>query len=258
MNRSWMVVLSSRLFMIVKNGFMPTLTADHMDLVRIIQIYGIYGFIACLFLFLGWKVYHRNKKQRVNQMFSLCFFTTGGGLLVNLIYAPMEDPALFPIVIFLNILTNFGACLGLGFLLVGTLIVYRSNSAVPDRLKLAIVVIYAAVLVGLFIIPGGATINPDFTITWSVPFTIYGLVASQTVFAATIGLAIGSYNDFEDAAVKRKFKQFILGLILLDYILVQNYLVNAGIIARNLILTVISLVVIPAAILLYNGIGKHT
>ncbi len=226
-----------------------------MDLVRIIQIYGIYGFIAFLFLFLGSKVYRRNKTNRVNQMFSMCFFTTGGGLLVNLVYAPMTDPG--P-VIFLNILTNYFACFGLGFLLVGTLIIYRSNTVVSDRLKVVVIVLYALVLAGLFFLPGGAIINLDSSITWSFPFVTYGLIASQVVFATTALFAVRSYFDFEDVAVKKKFRQFILGVILLDYILVQNYLVNAGIVPRNLILTLISLVVIPAAILLYNGIGKHT
>ncbi len=63
-------------------------------------------------------------------MISWCFFTIGAGLLINLVYAPLTDPG--PVIV-MNILTNYLACFGLVFLLVGALVIYRSNAAVSDK-----------------------------------------------------------------------------------------------------------------------------
>ncbi len=101
-----------------------------MDIIRIIQVYGIYSFIAILFLALGVKIYWRNKTNRINQMISWCFFTIGAGLFINLVYAPLTDPG--PVIV-MNILTNYLTCFGLVFLLVGALVIYRSNAAVSDK-----------------------------------------------------------------------------------------------------------------------------
>jgi len=227
-----------------------------MDTFRIIEIYGIYSFIAILFIFLGTKVLRRNKANRVNQMFSLCFFTTGGGLLINLIYAPLTDPVAL---VFLNLLTTYFACLGLVFLLVGVAIIYKSNTVVTDRKKEVVIIAYAIALVVFFFIPDNATVNlSDYSIIWGLGFIIYGICVTQVVFGATLVLSGLFLKTFEDRAFKIRFLQFIVGLFLLDYILVQNFLLNGLIWPRSIIFTLISLLVIPAAILLYNGIIKQT
>ncbi len=187
-------------------------------------------------------------------MISAFFLVAGSGLMLNVIYSSLNNEE---VIRFLNILTIFLVTWSVSFLLAGIASINYSNKVLTDRIKIFIVGVAFIGILPLFFIPDGVDLlPPDFTPYWNSTFTIYSLILSQALFWTTFGIGYKAYRNFQETEIKKKFLKLLVGLIFFDYILVQNALINSGVLPRALIVTLLSLLVIPAALLVYVGIGK--
>ncbi|MHA2182184.1 MAG: hypothetical protein ACXAAH_12260, partial [Promethearchaeota archaeon] len=97
-----------------------------ISITRAITVYGAQGILFVFFLFLAYKILKRDRK-RLNILFSLFYLSVVVGLLVNFVYAPIEDVT---IVLILNFFTNFFIYFAVVFLVVFELILLKSEKVI--------------------------------------------------------------------------------------------------------------------------------
>jgi len=233
-----------------------------MTLTRILQVYIIQGAICFFFLFIGYKIIKRGPKKRLNQIFALFFLIVAASLIVNFIYAPIEDTNLQLFVTILNIFTIYFTVLAMGFLLIFILIIEKSEKIINTQKQIIIIIIYAALLSILFFIPDGAevAITPagQSSPVWNLPFVIYTLSIEGITLILTIWYSMRILKKFEDRNLAKKWKFFIIGVCIIWYIgigvPINNYLDNATI---RLIFGLSGIVIVIGAYLVYYGVGKQ-
>jgi len=91
----------------------------------------------------------------------------------------------------------------------------KSEEVFTPKLQLTLIVGFGVLLVGLWLIPNGVTINestnwkPD----WSLIYLSYSFtVCSLFAILPTIYLSIKLYRKFEYKELKRKLKYFLIGI----------------------------------------------
>ncbi len=236
-----------------------------MSFTRILQVYIIQGAVCLFFFFIGYKIIKRNPKKRLNQIFSLFFLIVAASLIVNFIYAPIDDPNLQWLATILNIFTIYFVVLSMAFLLIFIMIVNKSEKIINTRKQILIILIYAVLLSVLFFIPepfgAKVEIQPDGTQlapVWGIVFVIYTL----TIIGITIGisyrLCIVVYFKFEDKSLQKKWRFFTLGLCIFWYIgigtCINNLLDNE---TFRLIFGLSGIIIVLGAYLVYYGVGRQ-
>ncbi|MCK4286113.1 MAG: hypothetical protein KAX18_07910 [Candidatus Lokiarchaeota archaeon] len=230
-----------------------------ISVARAITIYGAQGILFAFFLFLAYKILSRDRK-RLNIIFSLFYLSVVIGLLVNFVYAPIEDVT---IVLILNFVTNFFIYFAVVFLVVFELILLKSEKVITFPKQLLIILIYGIALfcmiLFVFVEGLGVTLNPSWAPIWSVPFFIY------VVLVVTLGgiipifyFALQISKKFEDEILRKRWKFFIIGVgalfIFMYGIFISNMLDNSTVRiamgALGLILAIIG------GYLIYYGVGK--
>lgn len=197
-------------------------------------------------------------------VFSAFYFSEAIGLIINFIYAPLE---VWLAVKILNSLTNFFSFYAVMFLLVFVLIVSKSE-AVFGRLKQHIVLLVsgAAYFSSIFIafIPElGVNITEatNFTPNWGLLFFLY-LVIITTIFATipTLYYIIKIYNDFEAEGLRKRWRFFFWGIILLYIFLYSIYVRNTffpGTIFSTILALIGFILVLSGSIAIYYGVGRQ-
>ena len=138
---------------------------------RAFTVYGAQGILFAFLLFLAYKILKRDRK-RLNIIFSLYYLFIVIGVLINFVYAPLEEDTLVRI---LNFLTNFfifGASI---FLVVFELILLKSEKFITLPKQLLIVLVYETAMFCMiffvFVPEWGVTLNPTtYAHIWSIPF----------------------------------------------------------------------------------------
>ena len=229
---------------------------------RFITVYIAQGVILMAFLYLAIKILLRDRK-RLNVIFAGLYLSPSIGVLINFIYAPLTD---VNIVLILNFLTNFGFFYAPIFIVVFDLMLLKSEKVISTSKQLIILIIFGfamfSMLFFLFIPEFGVTINEGtgWSPEWSLPFLIY-VVSVETIGALvpSLYLSFQIYKKFEDEALKKKWRFFILGFIALMTfmyaIFISNYLGDPTI---RLIIGVMGLILaILGGFLMYFGVGKQ-
>jgi len=203
-----------------------------MDAARIFTVYGAQGILFAFFIFLAYKILKRDRK-RLNLIFSMFYLSVAVGLLINFIYAPMEDAALELVVLLMNFLTNFFISFAVIFLVVFELILLKSEKVVTFGKQLLVIVGYGAALFCMIFFlsiftPGiGVTINQftDWKPVWEIEFFIYvAIVVTLGSIIPTLYFAFKISKKFEDEVLKKKWKFFIIGVIALFIFMYGIYL----------------------------------
>ncbi|MFX1477231.1 MAG: hypothetical protein ACFFCI_03780 [Promethearchaeota archaeon] len=237
-----------------------------MDAARIFTVYVAQGILFAFFIFLAYKILKRDRK-RLNIIFSLFYLSVAVGLLINFIYAPMEDVALESIVLILNFLTNFFISFSVVFLVIFELILLKSEKVVTFSKQLLVIVLYGVALFCMIFFlsiftPGiGVTINAAtfWKPKWELPFFIYVvIVVTLGGIIPTLYLAFRISKKFEDEVLKKKWKFFIIGLVALFIfmyaIYISNFLNNDTI---RLVMGGLGLILeIIGGYLIYYGVGR--
>ncbi|MBD3194218.1 MAG: hypothetical protein GF317_04130 [Candidatus Lokiarchaeota archaeon] len=233
------------------------------DLTRFIQVYVIQGLVMALCFFLAIRTIQRNKK-RLNLIFSGFYFSVGIGLFLNFIYAPLQIEGLESVVLILNFLTNYFIALGPIFFVIFELILIKSEKIIDRNKQIMLISIYALILLFMLVfLPfGGVVIDSttDWKPTYNFVFYLYLMI---TLFIGTslpsLYYAFSIYNSFGDPSLKKRWRFFIIGIMVLFIFMygtfTANYLNNQ---TFRTIWSLIGLVgVISGTILVYFGVGRQ-
>lgn len=227
---------------------------------ELIQTFLVNGSIMLMFIFFGIKLLLQ-KRNRLSVTISGLFLIAALGLGMNIIYRIFNDQT-FNIIG--NKLTIIIISFSLIFLFSFTEIIKKSSFQYTVNKQMMFSSIYAICLCVLLIIPEGVTWDYS-TSTYGVPvwswaFSIYGLLCSQTIIFLIVRNGIVTYRSMEErtSIYVKKYQFSLIGLILLDLVIIGNYVFNAlNTAAGRIILLGLSACIFPAAILLYLGFRQE-
>ena len=229
-----------------------------IDFARFIQLYVIQGIITVFFLYLSYKIIKRDSK-RLNIIFASLYIAESIGLIINMIYAVIDNE--FTVLI-LNFMTNFSTAFGPIFLVVFNYILLKSEMSFNITKQLLIIFSYGICLflVILFLPIGGITINAstNWKPVWSLPTYIY-VISIITIFIV-IPLLITSvrvYQQFDSVELKKRWKYFIVGAFgLLIYMIgaFTSNMLNIPLVRTFYSILGLSIVIFVS--LMYYGVGK--
>jgi hypothetical protein len=230
------------------------------DLFRFIQVYiAQLGVGGIYFLIIAVLILKRSTKQ-LNQIFASFFISVAIGTIINVIYATLTNAT---IVRFLHILTYYFFCIALVFLLLFNLMILKSEQMINRKKQLFLIIIWAGLLLGLFIIGLTGNVHIDATTdwkpAWDLPYFLYGFILCLScMIIPTIYTSIQIYNEFEDELLKEKWRYFLIGTgcyyLMWGGTSISNFLAND--LVRS-IWGVIALLSFVAIYAMYYGVGKQ-
>jgi len=233
-----------------------------MDMTRFIQVFIIQLGMGIVFLIFGISILRRDRK-RLNQIFSFWYLMTAAGTIVNVIYVALISFSfkINPLIKYLHLATAYLLLYAPLYLLVVSLIIYKSEKVITIRTNNIIALTYAVLLFGIFLIPGGARIDEttDWIPVWSLTLAVYALtLVTVFVIIPFIYFSMKIYGDFEDVILKKRWALFNLGMIpyfIELYLLpVSNYLNDP---VFRTITAIVGLSMFASAFLFYYGIGRQ-
>ena len=187
------------------------LLAQTMDIARFIQIFLVQGLAGLFYLVIAYKILKRERKG-LNLILSSFYVCVAFAVILNVVYAFIFVEE---VVYILHVTTYYLLCFPLVFLLVFVLILLKSEEVFTPKLQLTLIVVFGVLLVGLWLIPNGVTINestnwkPD----WNWIYLLYSLtVCSLFTIFPTLYLSIKLYRKFEYKELKKKLKYFLIGI----------------------------------------------
>ena len=186
------------------------LLAQTMDIARFIQIFMVQGLAGLFYLFIAYKILKRERKG-LNLILSSFYICVAFAVIINVIYAFIFVEE---IVYILHVTTYYLLCFPLIFLLVFVLILLKSEDVFTPKFQLILIIVFGILLVGLWLIPNGVTINestnwkPD----WSLIYLLYSLIVCSFAIFPTIFVSIKLYRKFEYKGLKKKLKYFLIGI----------------------------------------------
>ncbi|KKK40708.1 hypothetical protein LCGC14_0934410 [marine sediment metagenome] len=226
---------------------------------RAFTVYGAQGILFAFLLFLAYKILNRDRK-RLNIILSLYYLSVVIGLLVNFVYAPIEDDTIVRV---LNFFANFFIFFAAIFLVIFELILLKSEKVITFPRQLLIILLYGiplfCMILFVFVDGWGVTLNEDGAPIWSFPFFIYlVLVVTLGMVIPTLYFALQVSKKFEDEFLRKRWKFFIIGVcalfIFMYGIFISNTLdipiVRTAMGGLGLILA------IAGGYLIYYGVGK--
>lgn len=230
----------------------PDIDMSRFSLILITQL-----FVSGFFFYLAFKVLKRNFNPTTLTL-SIFYIFPGTGFILNVIFLPLSSYLVGHILYFIAaFLIIFGAI----FLVIFIKNLLKLEANFFSKQNLLIIVSYATLILFVLFFPGGITISEqtEWVPKWSWNFFIalcfltacYGVVP-------TILLSMKLYKRFEDKNLKRKLRYFILGIIMMFFAYYGLLLYNTWEeLLFKRIWTFLSLVVVPAGLLIYYGIGQN-
>ncbi|MCF2141459.1 MAG: hypothetical protein K9W44_15495 [Candidatus Lokiarchaeota archaeon] len=250
-----------------------------------IQSLVIGGIIILIFLGISIMLLHRNR-NRLAISLSLYFIFTALGLTVNFIYRLLEllgvlsfensqDVVIFSV---LNLITLYLTTIAGIHLLNFNLILFFSTKIFNKKRQLIVVLLYALILIGIFIIGfipfniGGESI---LGITWAehpspnqssiVPYYNiylggYFIIMSQIVFIFILYYSTKITKKMGKNKYSKKYLRNIIGILFFDLQLIGAFIANtfgSSVVARNIGLWFQLLFTIPGALFLAFGLRKE-
>lgn len=228
-----------------------------IDLSRFFLILTIQLFVSAIFFYLAFKVLKRNYNPTTLTL-SIFYIFIGVGFILNVIFLPLSSYLVGYIIYYIAaFLIIFGGI----FLVLFIKNLLNLEAIFFSKQNLMIMISYAILVLFVLFFPGGITISEktEWTPDWSWAFflTLCFLDACYIIIP-TIILSVKLYKRFEDKNLKRKLRYFILGIIFILFAYYGLLLYNTWdeIIFKR-IWTFLSLIVVPAGLLIYYGIGHN-
>ena len=231
-----------------------------LTLTRALTVYLAQGLLCFFFIFLAYKILKRDRK-RLNIIFSGFYLSAGIGLLINFIYAPLDN---VDVILFLNYLTNFGIFYSVIFLVVFDLILLKSEKVITPIKQLGILIAFGiamfCMIFFVYVEGLGVEIDPEsWSPIWNLPFFLYLLIIESIPTGLFFYFSFQIYKKFEDEQLRKKWKFFIFGttaiIIFMYGIFISNFLNDP---TFRLIMGAIGLILaIAGGYLMYNGVGRQ-
>ncbi|UYP46702.1 hypothetical protein NEF87_002987 [Candidatus Lokiarchaeum ossiferum] len=242
----------------------------------ILQTFLINGSIMMMFLFWGYKIIAR-KRTRISLTLAGVFIIPAIGLFINILYRGFDN---LQFNIIGNILTISLTIIGILQLFFFNQILFKSQKAFTLSKQFQYIGLFLVLLLGLFLIGifGGVQWQYDSGLNdigystrlqdpldvgvpvWSLAFCIYGLVISQSIAIAVIfsGFRLFKQMGGKSSKYSRKFIYSIIGILLMDLIVIGNFIFNTlNNPTGRTILLIVSITIIPAGFLLYAGLKEE-
>ncbi|MHA1149475.1 MAG: hypothetical protein ACTSR8_14660 [Promethearchaeota archaeon] len=229
---------------------------------RFIQIYIVQLLVGIMFAFIAYLILKRDKK-RLNVIFSGFYLCNFAGIVINCIYAPLNDEV---VVLWLNFATNFLFAFSPVFLIIFDLILLKSEKVMNRVKQNLILLVYGAALLGLifFIIQPepGVVINEStsWRPVYTLPFYLYLMVILIGMgLIPSMYFSYQIYKKFEDEVLKRKWIFFFIGVVLIYAFAIGTFSMNyLNVDSIRAIWALFSLLFsILGPLLIYYGVGKQ-
>ena len=229
-----------------------------MDIDRIIQVFVVQLGLGIVYLYIGLRVLKRDRK-RLNQMIGGFYISVFIGMLLNVIYAPLETN---PAVIILHLMTDFFLFFPAIFLLIFNLIILKSQKIIDTKKQILMMLGYGLLLAVIAIIPEGVLINEStgWRPVWSLEFILYLMIfATLASCIPNFYTSIKIYQAFQDPELKRKWKYYIIGMAA-NYVLfygtsIANYINVSSFRTTWAMISVLLILITSAGV--YVGIGQQ-
>jgi len=233
------------------------LLAQTIDIARFIQVFLVQGFAGLFYLFIAYKILKREAKG-LNRILSSFYLCVALAVILNVVYAFIFVEE---VVYILHITTYYLLCFPLILLLVFVLILLKSEDVFTPKLQSILVVVFGILLLGLWLIPNGVTINestnwkPD----WSWIYLLYSFtVCSLFAIFPTIYLSIKLYLKFEYKELKKKLKYFLIGIGAYFFLYYGTSISNAlNDPTFRIIWSLLSLPMVVSLYFVYFGVAKN-
>lgn len=184
---------------------------------RIIQVFIIFLGGGTFFLIQSFLII-RKRKNRLNLTICGFFIFIFLGGLFNAIYALLTTHTDEATVVNLHILTYIFFCLAQIFLLLFNLLLLKSEKRMTLKKQFVIIGVYFALLSVLFFIPDGVRINEStyYRPQWNLQFFIYAnIVWIGFAMIPTIYTSLKLYQVFEDTQIKKRWRLYVIGTIMI-------------------------------------------
>ncbi len=222
-----------------------------MGFQRIFLLYVVFLTIAASCLFFGIKILKRGQLTRQKSFIVTFFFFVASGLIINPIYAPFAS---IPIQTFGNKLVMLTSTMGLVNLMFFSISVAKSSQEFTRNQVIAIESIFLVLCLFYYLFP--ISFHEDFTPIWPVEFVIYTLVVSETAFVIAVVFSVKAIREFGDKAMKTKLRNFLIGVLLIDLVMVSTILRNGQLVEADTILVLMGLLIIPGVLMIYYSVGR--
>ena len=182
-----------------------------MDLARFLQVFVVQGFTGFFFLFIWFKIIKR-ESSGLNLILSNFYLFVAIGVVINIIYVTIFDEL---IVLILHFMTFYFLSLSLMFLLIFTLVLFKSEEIVTIRKQLILIFVYSVLFFGLCFIPNGIDINEAtaWKPEWSWPFFFYSITLSSIIaIGPTIYYSLKIDRSFRFDNLRKKWRYFLIGI----------------------------------------------
>ena len=211
--------------------------------------------VVVLFIILGILVLRKDIKYWGNRLFALFFWVVALALLFNLTYLFSININFIDI---FNLITIETINIGVVFLLLGTLVVYKGEYIVIKNRKilLFLVVIILLIIIHIFLSYQNS-VSIEYRPVWSMMFGLYESFFSQGLLISIFYFSLKFYIDLA-SDMKRKFRWYLIGLIFLDITLLSIIIGNMHLFpALNDIITILNFCIIIGALMIYSGIIRR-
>ncbi len=225
---------------------------------RIFTVYVMYSSISALFLIFAAKLSRRGQKSQQKAFITKVFLYIALGLIINVIYAPFNN-RLFQevgtkIVIFMT-------TMGFVNLLFFTYSLTRSTQEFTRKKSIIAEILFACVAGVYFFLPVSLK-DPDLSPIWPTGFIIFCAIFTQALFTLAMVYGVLVERTMKDEEIRKRFRLFLLGLVLLEIVLISTLLRNGQYLAAlgsvgTTLLMLLALCIIPGGILIYLGVGKN-
>jgi len=225
---------------------------------RLIWIYIIQLSFCFIFLLIAYRILKRNR-SRLSIMLSFFYILNGiGFFLITIRYNFIINP----IVYILYILGVFLINISMIFILFFNLNLLKSQSQLSNKKLLVIIFFYSIVFFPVLLIPNGITISEEtnWFPVWSWQFfIIISIVMTVMMICPNIVISLKLYKMFEDDTLKKKFRLFFIGVIILFFGWFASALYNTwdNIFFRSFWSIASIIVVISSATIIYYTWGRN-
>ncbi|MBY9018745.1 MAG: hypothetical protein KGD66_07930 [Candidatus Lokiarchaeota archaeon] len=227
-----------------------------MDLSRFIQVFVVQGLVGLFYLFIGYKIIRRERRE-INVILSSFYFVVVIGVILNIIYVNVFNET---VTLVLHFITYYLFCLSLIFLLISVLILLKSEKIITLKIQVTIFTIYALLLIVLWFIPDGLRLNEvTWKPEWSWSFFTYSIViCSSIAIGPTIYVSFKIYRSFQKDILKKKWIFFLVGIFGYFFLYYGTSLSNTlADPTFRLIWSIISLPVLISIYFIYYGVAKQ-
>lgn len=234
---------------------------------RIISTSIITPIIAMIFIILAYLIIKNDKDYIVNRFFALFFISIVIACILQMIY--LFNLAEF-IIIILNILTNNALTFGLLFLLLAFMAILKGEKMFfHDKMHLFLIIVIPIIIIfdfiwgvfglmifNIYIPPGIGVVSGSTKPLWEIPFGVFNIILTQIMILIIIFISI-KISKQSKGGVKKKFRLFILGVLILDIHLIFLPITNMNILPiLNDFLIIYQIAGILGSFLLFLGLYK--